>query len=154
MEDIDIEEEPTTEEVKKIVDKKRAQSKTYTKEERIKNLQIAREKKKNNIKLEEKPQSKQVNIKPVAVPLESTNASKTSINFDEIINEIKNLNKKTDEIFNKLNKRKPREKKPKMETKTLDLMINDKEIENINTKVEEDEKLKLFLNALTKNKHI
>ena len=49
----EIENEPTIEEVRKIVNNKRAQSKTYSKEDRIKKLEIAREKKKNFIKPKE-----------------------------------------------------------------------------------------------------
>ena len=62
-EDLQDNNKPSLEDIKKIVDNKRLKasnvrtpSKTYTKEERIKNLELAREKKRNTEK------------KPIAIP--------------------------------------------------------------------------------------
>ena len=122
MEQIDEmqqENEPSIEDVKKIVDSKRLKdkkprtpSKTYTKEDRIKNLQLAREKKKS---IEPKK-----TIEPIVKPLvkldpqptkyiseeilmEKSNSSKSTIketyNNDIIINELKNLVMTQNEIL-------------------------------------------------------
>jgi hypothetical protein len=184
MEQIDEmqqENEPSIEDVKKIVDSKRLKdkkprtpSKTYTKEDRIKNLQLAREKKKS---IEPKK-----TIEPIVKPLvkldpqptkyisedilmEKSNSSKSTIketyNNDIIINELKNLVMTQNEILEKL-KTKPKRNikviKPKIENKTLDLTITDDEIKRLietkepknkaTSKPNEDMKLKAFLDAL------
>ena len=175
------ENEPSIEDVKKIVDGKRLKdkkprtpSKTYTKEDRIKNLQLAREKKKS---IEPKK-----TIEPIVKPLvkldpqptkyisedilmEKSNSSKSTIketyNNDIIINELKNLVMTQNEILEKL-KTKPKRNikviKPKIENKTLDLTITDDEIKRLietkepknkaTSKPNEDMKLKAFLDAL------
>lgn len=163
----DIEHQPTIEEVKKIVDSrrqndkknKRSPSKTYTKEERIKNLEIAREIKKNTIK---KPEPR-----PEPKPESKPDPKPEPINYNEMINDFKSiLNENINEILNKINTKKMREqkqRKPKTESRTLDLSITDDEIKNIisnnsitdteKSKIKSentDTKLKAFLDALTK----
>ena len=176
IEEEEFNNQPTIEEVKKIVDSrrqkdkiKRLPSKTYTKEDRIKNLEIARETKRNTIKnpkpepepeLEPEPKSKPKS-KPEPEP------ELKPINYNDMINDFKNiLNENIEVILNKINTKKKREqkpRKPKTETRTLDLSITDDEIKNIisnnsitdmekpKTKYENtDAKLKAFLDALTK----
>ena len=174
--------EPSLEEIKKIVDSKRlkniksrTQSKTYTKEDRIRNLEIAREKRKNIISktsiqpktitsTENKSNSKQINYKPDII----TPPSSSIMNNDIIINELKNLVMTQNEILEKLKKdiKPKKERKPKKEkkdTKTLDLTITDDEIKNIIEKKEivetkplqqkqeeQSTKLKAFLDVLMK----
>ena len=180
------ENEPSIEEIKKIVDGKRLKdkkprtpSKTYTKEDRIKNLQLAREKKKNT-----EPKKPIEPIEPISKPhvkldlqptkyinedksTEISNSYKSIIkddfNNDIILNELKNLVNTQNEILEKLKtkpKRNIRPVKPKIDNKTLDLTITDDEIKKIietkepnikaNTKQTEDLKLKAFLDAFTK----
>lgn len=182
LEDENNQGKPSLEEVKKIVDSKRlkstksrTQSKTYTKEDRIKNLEIAREKKKNIIRktaIEPKPiTSTETKSNPKQIDYKSDIISPPStsiMNNDIIINELKNLVMTQNEILEKLKKdikpkkeRKP--KKDKIDTKTLDLTITDDEIKNIIEKKEivgtkplqqkqeeQSTKLKAFLDALMK----
>ena len=174
----EIENEPTIEEVKKIVNKQRKQSKTYSKEDRIKNLEIAREKKKNTVKSKGKEEvlkdddsgddviEKGFDTSAVSNknPLKTKHKSQYS-NLDtlsdlyETINNIKDLissqSKVIEDAVKPKTRKEKKQRKPKVETKTLDLSIPDKEIENIindnnNIKKENDEKLKSFINALTK----
>ncbi len=176
----EIENEPTIEEVKKIVNKKRAQSKTYSKEDRIKNLEIAREKKKNTVKPKGKEEvlkdddsgddviekgfdtSVVSNKKLLKTKYKSQyNNLDTLSDLYESINNIKNLissqSKVIEDAVKPKTKKEKKQRKPKEETKTLDLSIPDKEIEdiindndNIEKEKEKDEKLKAFLDALTK----
>ena len=162
----EIEEEtitqPTIEDVKRIVDSKRIKrspSKTYTKEDRIKNLELAREKKrnaKNEIITETEPiKSKKINENKL---VEKLNTSTPVINND-LFNEIKELILNQNQILSNINiKPKPKAKpkpKPKDLGKTLDLVVSDKELEQIinpppnNTKPI-DPKLEAFLKAFQK----
>ena len=79
----------------------------------------------------------------------------------ETINNIKDLissqSKVIEDAIKPKTRKEKKQRKPKVETKTLDLSIPDKEIENIindNNNIkkdkEKDEKLKAFLDALTK----
>ena len=168
---------PTLEEIKKIVDSKRIKrspSKTYTKEDRIKNLEKARDKKKNTIinetqnKLIVKPQLKpesNISTKPIITKVDDIEMpSKSNIGNENIINELQKLILTQNEILEKLNtkpsqQKKPREAKPKLERKVLDLTINDNEIKNIienkdvkpKTQPDINPILKAFLDALQKN---
>ena len=135
-------------EIKKIIDNNRP--KKYTKEDRIKNLQLAREKK---IKKNE--------------PNEINNVKDTNTN-DTIKKDIELLLKNQNELIenisiinNKLSKNrisKPKSK-PKKVVKTLDLTIDDAEINNIindtNKETKNDikdinSKLEYFINSLKK----
>ena len=138
--------QPTLEQIKKIVDSKRqkitkarAPSKTYTKEDRIKNLELARERKKT---IEPKQKKKDTNQsqtepKPDILPTIDNN----TFNNEAIINELKFLAITQNEILEKLKtETKPKkQRKPKIgkkDTKTLDLTITDDEIKNIIEKQE------------------
>lgn len=175
----DRENQPTIEEVKKIVDSRRQQeklkrspSKTYTREDRIKNLEIAREiKKKSNTKTNEtqnklssKPESN-TDIKPIITKVDDTKISlKPSNNDNDIINELEKLFKNQNEYIEKIindSKKKPaikrnHSKKVKEPKKTLDFTITDNDIKNIidnkNNEVSpiKDNKLQAFLEALKK----
>ena len=173
MEEIEEEEintKPTIEDIKKIVDSKRIKrspSKTYTKEDRLKNLELAREKRKNTknkiITITEKKQEQEP-IKSIKINenklLENLNTSTPIINND-LFNEIKELILNQNQILNNINikpKPKPKSKpkpKDKDKGKTLDLVVSDKEIEQIinpptnNTKTI-DSKLQAFLDAFKK----
>ena len=185
-EDLQEENKPSLEEIKKIVDSKRlkgskarAPSKSYTKEDRIKNLQLAREKKRNTeIKPIPIPEPKQEQIQPKKISenklVENLNTSAPIINhtFNNEINELKQLIITQNEILEKLkiDARPKTIRKPKPENqkkmKSLDLTITDDDIKNIienntnntntnntNKKTIEpkiDEKLKSFLDALLK----
>jgi hypothetical protein len=143
---------PTIEEVKKIVDSKRnkrSSSTSYTKEDRIKNLELAREKKRNTLielnetqnKLIVKSQLKSepnIDTKPIKVKVDDISISSKSnvINENNILNELQKLILTQNEILEKLNtktsrQKKPKEAKPKEANRLLDLTINDKEINNI-----------------------
>jgi flagellar biosynthesis chaperone FliJ len=179
-EELQEQKKPSLEDIKKIVDSKRLKgtkprtpSKTYTKEDRIKNLEIAREKKKNEIKPISIPEPKQEQIQPKKISVnksvENLNTSSPIINhtFNNEINELKQLIISQNEILEKLKKEvRPKTiRKPKTENqkhmKTLDLTITDNDIKNIiennsnsnnsnisNKKIIEDPKLKMFLDAL------
>ena len=148
------ENEPSIEEIKKIVDGKRLKdkkprtpSKTYTKEDRIKNLQLAREKKKNtepkkhtepivkpDIKLDPQPTKYTNEDKSMEILNSYKSIIKDEFNNDIILNELKNLVNTQNEILEKLKtkpKRNIRPVKPKMDNKTLDLTITDDEIKKI-----------------------
>ena len=114
-EDIQEQNKPSLEEIKKIVDSKRskgskarAPSKSYTKEDRIKNLEIAREKKKNETKSIPIPEPKQEQIQPKKISenksVENLNTSAPIINhtFNNEINELKQLIMTQNEILEKL----------------------------------------------------
>ena len=135
-------------EIKKIIDNNRP--KKYTKEDRIKNLQLAREKK---IKKNE--------------PNEINNVKDTNTN-DTIKKDIELLLKNQNELIenisiinNKLSKNrisKPKSK-PKKVVKTLDLTIDDAEINNIINDTDKEtkndikdinSKLEYFINSLKK----
>lgn len=133
-------------EIKKIIDNNRP--KKYTKEDRIKNLQLAREKK---IKKNE--------------PNEINNVKDTNTN-DTIKKDIELLLKNQNELIenisiinNKLSKNrisKPKNK-PKKVVKTLDLTIDDIEINNIINDTDKEKKnndinskLEYFINSLKK----
>jgi len=171
---------PSLEEIKKIVDNKRLKSsktrtpsKTYTKEDRIKNLELARERKKITIiKPVAIPEPKPEPIQPKKIyedkPVENLNTSAPIIDhtFNNELNELKQLIITQNEILEKL-KLDPKPKRtrtPKIDNqkhlKTLDLTITDNDIKNIiennnngnsnNTtskKNIEDPKLKMFLDA-------
>ena len=185
-EDLQEQNKPSLEEIKKIVDSKRSKgskartpSKSYTKEDRIKNLQLAREKKRNTeIKPIQIPEPKQEQIQPKKISenklVENLNTSAPIINhtFNNEINELKQLIITQNEILEKLkiDARPKTIRKPKPENqkkmKSLDLTITDDDIKNIienntnntntnntNKKTIEpkiDEKLKSFLDALLK----
>ena len=178
-EDLQEQNKPSLEDIKKIVDSKRLKgtkarspSKTYTKEDRIKNLEIAREKKKNEIKSIPTPEPKQEQIQPKKISenksVENLNTSTPIINhtFNNEINELKQLIITQNEILEKLkiDTRPKTIRKPKQENqkkmKSLDLTITDNDIKNIiennnnsnnsnisNKKNIEDPKLKMFLDA-------
>jgi hypothetical protein len=178
-EDLQEQNKPSLEDIKKIVDSKRLKgtkartpSKTYTKEDRIKNLEIAREKKKNEIKSIPTPEPKQEQIQPKKISenksVENLNTSAPIINhtFNNEINELKQLIITQNEILEKLkiDTRPKTIRKPKPENqkkmKSLDLTITDNDIKNIiennnnsnnsnisNKKNIEDPKLKMFLDA-------
>jgi len=162
---------PTLEEVKRVVNNKRLQktSKTYTREDRIKNLELAREKK----KLDKLKATQKIN-NPMPIIENVKETPKTNFNdYNDIINELKNITALQYEYFEKMkaelktNTKKPRTpRKPKEQKRTLDITINDNEIKNIienkstiipytaNTNSNEpkqDPKLKAFLDALNKN---
>ena len=168
--------QPTLEQIKKIVDSKRqrsskarAPSKTYTKEDRIKNLELARERKKNIEPKQKKKETNQSQTEPKQdlLPTMDNNTS----NNEAIINELKFLAITQNEILEKLKtetkpkkQRKPKTEKPK-NIKTLDLTITDDEIKNIIEKQEiggtkqslpkqeqqeQNLKLKAFLDVLMK----
>jgi hypothetical protein len=136
-----IQNEPTLEEVKKVVDKKRATK-------------------------EDKRKTKTKPIIPIIEP-QPKNKSEENLNND-ILNQLKELILNQNQILNNLNvkpARKPREKKPVVEKKTLDLTITDTDIKNImdnnnihNNKNENhikneqviDAKLQAFLQAFKK----
>jgi hypothetical protein len=178
-EDLQEQNKPSLEDIKKIVDSKRLKgtkartpSKTYTKEDRIKNLEIAREKKKNEMKPILIPEPKQEQIQPKKIyenkSVENLNTSAPIINhtFNNEINELKQLIITQNEILEKLkiDTRAKTIRKPKQENqkkmKSLDLTITDNDIKNIiennnnsnnsnisNKKNIEDPKLKMFLDA-------
>jgi hypothetical protein len=178
-EELQEQNKPSLEDIKKIVDSKRLKgtkartpSKTYTKEDRIKNLEIAREKKKNEIKSIPTPEPKQEQIQPKKISenksVENLNSSAPIINhtFNNEINELKQLIITQNEILEKLkiDTRPKTIRKPKQENqkkmKSLDLTITDNDIKNIiennnnsnnsnisNKKNIEDPKLKMFLDA-------
>ncbi len=179
-EDLQEQKKPSLEDIKKIVDSKRLKgtkartpSKTYTKEDRIKNLEIAREKKKNEIKPILIPEPKQEQIQPKKISenksVENLNTSTPIINhtFNNEINELKQLIITQNEILEKLkiDTRAKTIRKPKQENqkkmKSLDLTITDNDIKNIiennnnnsnnsnisNKNIIEDPKLKMFLDA-------
>ena len=164
----EIEEEtntqPTIEDVKRIVDSKRIKrspSKTYTKEDRIKNLELAREKKRNTKNKITITEQKQEPIKSIKINenklVENLNTSTPVINND-LFNEIKELILNQNQILSNINikpKPKPKPKaKPKDKCKTLNLVVSDTELEQIinpppNTKPI-DPKLQAFLDAFKK----
>ena len=153
-EDLQDNNKPSLEDIKKIVDNKRLKasnvrtpSKTYTKEERIKNLELARDKKRN---IEKKPiaipEPKQEPIKSKTISenksVENLNTSIPIINHtfnneNNIINELKQIIITQNEILEKLKiDTKPKKiRKPKSEIKTnmksLDLTITDDDIKKI-----------------------
>jgi hypothetical protein len=150
-EDLQEQNKPSLEEIKKIVDSKRSKgskartpSKSYTKEDRIKNLQLAREKKRNTeIKPIPIPEPKQEPIKSKTISenklVENLNTSAPIINhtFNNEINELKQLIITQNEILEKLkiDTRPKTIRKPKPENqkkmKSLDLTITDDDIKNI-----------------------
>jgi len=168
--------QPTLEQIKKIVDSKRqkitkarAPSKTYTKEDRIKNLELARERKKTIEPKQKKKDTNQSQTEPK--PDISPTIDNNTFNNEAIINELKFLAITQNEILEKLKtETKPKkQRKPKIEksknTKTLDLTITDDEIKNIIEKQEiggtkqslqkqeqqeQNLKLKAFLDVLMK----
>lgn len=149
-----MDEEKSIEEIKEIVDSKRPRK--YTKEDRVKNLQIAREKKQMK-----KQQLKESVIEPVIVETEPEPAKviktvKAKLDKEhktiKPVKSIDNENDKLADIYNDIQnikdliteqsqkfesivikpKPKPKkEKKIKIENKTLNLSITDKEIDNI-----------------------
>jgi hypothetical protein len=171
--------QPTIEDVKKIVDSKRIKrspSTTYTKEDRIKNLEKAREIKKKSITKPNETQNKSIvksplkpesniDIKPTITKVDDTEiSSKSNIVNENIMNELQKLFLTQNEILEKINAktskaRKPREPKPKIEKRVLDLTVDDNEIKSIieNKEVKQKQqpsinpKLKAFLDALQKN---
>jgi hypothetical protein len=158
---------PTLDEIKKIVDNKRKNkpNKDLT-EQRLKNLELAREKRKIM------NQNKKTNA-PIPAPIPESIPAPIPESIQSVennlINELKNMILKQNEILEKLNiepkKKIKKETKKKIENKTLDLTISDKEIKNIidannnsnninnninDKKNIEDPKLKVFLEALKK----
>ena len=148
--------EPTIEDIKKIADNRRP--KKYTKEDIIKNLELAREKRKqklqqavtlNNKKeevLEDGDTDGDVNEREPEIPIvlnkkptiikhkSQYNNLNSLSDLYESINNIKELISSQSKVIEDAIKPKPKQKKqrkPKVETKTLDLSISDKEVENI-----------------------
>ena len=166
-----MDEEKSIEEIKEIVDNKRPRK--YTKEDRIKNLQIAREKKQLK-----KQELKEPIIEPVAVivktepePIKEIKQKEVkmtkvkSINNDidklaDIYNDIKILkeliNQQTNfiqEVINKPKEKKERAKpKPKEVIKTLDLTSFNTELNEIleNKPKPKDNRLEEIIKALQK----
>jgi hypothetical protein len=148
---------PTIEDVKKIVDSKRIKrstSKTYTREDRIKNLELAREKRKQKQQqvdisknkkeevledddvIEKEPERSTVsNIKKTLVKHKSQyNNLNTLSDLYETINNIKELISSQSKVIEDAIKPKPKEKKqrkPKEQSRTLDISISDTEIKKI-----------------------
>ena len=170
-----MDEEKSIEQIKEIVDSKRPRK--YTKEDRVKNLEIARERKllkkqevKESVIVEPKPEPVKV-IKLVKVKVDKepkiTNVKTNDNEIDklaDIYNDIKNIkeliteqSQKFESIIIKPKPKPKKEKKIKIETKTLNLDITDKEIDNIindnkdnkNNKIV-DAKLQEFLKAFQK----
>ena len=143
VDEMQQENEPSIEDIKKIVDGKRLKdkkprtpSKTYKKEDRIKNLQLAREKKKNNetkkliepiepiskphVKLDLQPTKYTNEDKSMEILNSYKSIIKDEFNNDIILNELKNLVNTQNEILEKLKtkpKRNIRVIKPKIEKK-------------------------------------
>ena len=166
---------PTLDEIKKIVDNKRKNkpNKDLT-EQRLKNLELAREKRKimNQNKKTNAPIPVPIPAPipaPIPVPIPAPIPESFQSVENNLINELKNMILKQNEILEKLNiepkKKIKKEPKKKIENKTLDLTISDKEIKNIidannnsnninnninDKKNIEDPKLKVFLEALKK----
>ena len=174
MFDIDDKKEqskPTIDEIKKIVDDKRNNKpQKYSNEQRLKNLELAREKRKiknQNKKIIEEPIQIYTPI-PAQIPAPIPAPIPAQILENNLINELKNMILRQNEILEKLNiepkKKIKKEPKKKIENKTLDLTISDKEIKNIidannnsnnsnnsnNKKIIEDPKLKMFLDAFNR----
>jgi hypothetical protein len=170
VQELEEQKKPSLEDIKKIVDSKRLKartpSKTYTKEDRIKNLELARERKKTEIKPIPIPEPKQEPIQPKKISenklVENLNTSVPINNhiFNNEINELKQLIITQNEILNNLKikpVRKPKTIKKQVERKTLDLTITDNEIKTIidnnnnnnknKTETNVDEKLQAFINA-------
>lgn len=141
---------PTIDEIKKIVDDKRNNKpQKYSNEQRLKNLELAREKRKiknQNKKIIEEPVQISAPIpapiplkipiqKPAPIPAPIPSQISESSFENNLIIELKNMILKQNEILEKLNiepkKKIKKEPKKKIENKTLDLTISDKEIKNI-----------------------
>ena len=146
------ESKPTIEEIKKIVDDKRNNKpQKYSNEQRLKNLELAREKRKiknQNKKIIEEPIPTPAPA-PIPAPIPSPIPLKIPIQIpapipaqihassfeNNLMIELKNMILKQNEILEKLNiepkKKIKKEPKKKIENKTLDLTISDNEIKNI-----------------------
>ena len=173
--------EPSLDEIKKLADNKRPyKCKTYTREDRIKNLELARQKRKYKKPLKTEPEPEPEPERPIVImkhykknpePIKRTDSY--DVLFDNITNLkdlIINQQDKLDAIIKK-NTKKPRVKKVKEPVKSLDLTITDDEIKNIvesndkakiieaiekgrayDIKNNTDVKLRAFLDAMTKKK--
>lgn len=159
---MDIEEtdnnSPTIEDVKKIVDSKRnkrSSSKTYSREDRIKNLELAREKRKQQAiiskkakeevledddsgddVIEKEPDRPKVSNKKTTIIKHKSqhNNLDTLSDLYETINNIKDLISSQSKVIEDAIKPKPKEKKqrkPKEQIRTLDISISDAEIKKI-----------------------
>ena len=123
---------PTLEEIKKIVDNKRNNiSKKYSKEDRIKNLELARERKKQI-----EPVKKQQIIQPEPIQDTKLEINNNKNNDNDIIKELKNIIAVQNEYLEKFKiepkkLKQPRQKKPKEQIRTLDISISDAEIKKI-----------------------
>ena len=149
--------EPSLDDIKKLADSKRPyKCKTYTREDRIKNLELARQKKKNKILPKPEPEPEPEPERPIVImkhykkkpksqpepePIKRTDSY--DVLFDNITNLkdlIINQQDKLDTIIKK-NTKKPRVKKVKEPVKSLDLTITDDEIKTI---VESNDKAKII----------
>jgi hypothetical protein len=127
--------EPTFEEIKAIVDRKRPQKSKYSNEERLKNLEVAREKRK-----QQQQQQKLTKSPTVVANLEKLNTVEKPkeeipvLDNNILLDEIRKLNIIQNQILETMNKPKPKPKrirKAPVKTNTLDLTITDNEIKNI-----------------------
>jgi hypothetical protein len=155
--------EPSFDDIKKLADSKRPyKCKTYTKEDRIKNLELARQKRKYKpLKTKTEPKTEtELDIEPESPivimkhykkkpePIKRTDSY--DVLFDNITNLkdlIINQQEKIDTIIKK-NTKKPRVKKVKEPVKSLDLTITHTEIKNI---IENNDKDKI-LEAIDKGR--
>ena len=157
-----------------MVDSKR--TKKYSKEDRLKNLELARERKKYLKELKKEPEpipaSKPAPIPaptpaPIQAPIPASIPAPIPAPIqapdNDLINEFKKMILKQNEILENImiepKKKNKKEVKKTVEKRTLDLTITDKEINNIinisdkdtnNNKKKEDiqdPKLKMFLDA-------
>ena len=129
------EEEPTIEDIKKIVDSKRVKNsnQNYSKEQKLKNLELAREKKRylNEIK------KNQITPAPIQQPIPAPTPAPipTPTTDNNLIIELKNMILKQNEMLENIKiepkKKIKKEPKKKQVIRSLDLTITDKEINNI-----------------------
>ncbi len=99
---------PTIEEIKKIVDNKRNnKTKKYSNEDRLKNLELAREKRKiknQNKNIIEEPMPVQMPVQmPAPIPVQMPVQMPAQSFENNLINELKNMILKQSEILEKLN---------------------------------------------------
>lgn len=125
----DFNEETDLNEIKKIVDQSRNIKKKYSKEDRIKNLQLAREKK--SLKVKDTNKNTNKDFKDTNKDLKNTDDIKNII--EELI---KNQNQYFEKIIseNTIRPKKINSKKTntiKQNKRTLDITVSDNEIKNI-----------------------
>ena len=159
--DNEEEEEPSIEDIKQVVNSKRNNtSKKYSKEDRLKNLELAREKRKNMNLMKKVPAPIPASI-PAPIPAPIVAPIPAPLTENDLINELKNMFLRQNEILEKIKiepkTRVKKEPKKKQTIRSLDLTLTDKEINNIITtninndkKIIEDPKLKMFLDAFNR----